>query len=112
MDKEIDMRVANALGWREVDEVLGVLVGRMPVTDFRSNYFSRVPPYSTLIAAAWPVHKKACSLLFSKRRRYFQLLADCIRLRMDIAFTPAWPDALVFLEPIDICNAFIAVMKE
>jgi len=78
------------------------------------------PPnhYSTDMAHAWPVHKMACSWLFSKRRLYLVALQGvvCERLRKEgelrVKGKVAWPDVLVFLGPIDICNAALEVVRD
>jgi len=70
--------------------------------------------FSTSIAAAWVVHQKACSLLFSKRREYLRQLCYSVSARVlnkDASFSTLarikWPDVMVFLEPVDFCRAAI-----
>lgn len=74
-----------------------------------------VPFYSADIAAAWEVHCEMREQSFSARRRYAEALREVHsdRLRDKAVADPplpgdaviAWPDVVLFLEPIDFCLA-------
>ena len=82
-----------------------------------------LPRRSKDIAAAWEVHKLACSWLFSKRRLYFKALQKAVSKRVSNLEKGrsevqtheddriAWPDVLIFLKPVDICNAALEVVN-
>jgi len=61
--------------------------------------------FSTNIAAAWLVHKKACSLRFSRRKQYLQELRSSVSARVYPQVMISWPDVMIFLEPVDFCRA-------
>jgi len=64
--------------------------------------------YSEDIAPAWEVHKVACGWIFSQRREYLHALQQVVSGRLSLESPHklvAWPDVLVFLEPVDICLA-------
>lgn len=78
----------------------------------------KTQPYSEDMRWAWEVHKKACSWIFSERRRYLATLRDVVSERLYEEGAPvledakvAWPDVLVFLKPVDICNAALRVVR-
>lgn len=74
-----------------------------------------LPDYSGNITAAWLVHREMKGRSFTDRRTYLQAIQEvqADRLREKAEADPplqegamiAWPDVLLFLEPIDICLA-------
>lgn len=61
------------------------------------------PKYARDMGAAWIVHVELGKRLFSIRQRYYARLTELIQNRM--GFPVAWPDALGFVVPSDICEA-------
>ncbi len=74
---------------------------------------------STDIAAAWEVHKHCCRWTFSQRRRYLDARAFEIQtppiaesnLEFKEGIGVAFPNALMFLDPLPICRAALRAVK-
>ena len=78
------------------------ICGAYKETEAEDAQTLNVPDYSADIAAAWRVHKKACSWRFSRRRIYFEALDNIIQKRCPLSdsqrYKVVWPNALQFLE--------------
>jgi hypothetical protein len=106
---------------REMDALvywtLFVMNKSMGFNQWKENTQLPIPYYTSNIAAAWDVHKKACSCLFSIRRNYLDMVKECVSERkIPRAYIKgeriAWPDVLVFLEAEDISRAALIAFME
>jgi len=81
---------------------------------YTGGYVPSIEPkhFSADILFGWDVHKKACSWIFSKRQKYFKNLQMFVSNRKTTDFLIAWPDILIYLEPIDICRAALFTIFE
>jgi hypothetical protein len=69
---------------------------------------------STDMTAAWLVFQECRGRLFSKRRRFYEVLGNLLQGQADGDRTifVAWPDAIGFLSPRVICQAAILASLE
>ena len=117
--RKVDALVAELMGWTPVVKIKnydGFGKGPRLWYGFEKPDGGEMhypPPYSEDMAAAWPVHKMACGWIFSKRRTYLKELEgailDRIASEVNLGYwvSVAWPDLLMFLEPVDICLAVL-----
>lgn len=112
---EMDAAVAEVLTGHSFDGIGKIETRDGTIAEFcricgkPKGYHGRLP-YSTDIAAAWPVHRAACAMLFSKRRLYFEAIQE--QTRLEDGSLVVWPDVLVTLAdifPEAICRAFLKV---
>lgn len=96
--RELDRAVAR--------EVFGVT----PTT----STSAMIDMFSTDMTAAWKVHQKACSWIFSKRKAYFAYLRICLCQLAGITDALVeWPEALALATkdtPEAICRAAILTL--
>lgn len=59
---------------------------------------------STKMADAWMLHKAICNAYPEKQDAYFEALE---RVAHQEGYVIAWPEALKYLRPLDICRAFL-----
>lgn len=67
------------------------------------------PEFSTEIAASWLVVDKMREQIFSKRAAFANALKRCCPTHMGSFI--AWPEAIMWIKPEDICRAALAAME-
>ena len=123
--KGVQMQAGKELDKIVSKEIFDVTIVVETCTDDEGNIYTPFPDkdlfpdYSKDISAAWRVHKKACSWLFSQRRLYLRFLQEAICDRLTREADPPleegtlvdWPDVLCDLEPVDICMAALKAAR-
>jgi hypothetical protein len=119
MTREIDIKIAEKLGWvwkKGVDhlhllrpnEEVGQLLnnyGEICEHDTEKIIYPHLPCWSTDMGDAMKLLVVVKSMKFSQRLGFFAYLRLVINMRC--RQTLQWPDAMVFMKPNDLCLAFL-----
>lgn len=68
-----------------------------------------IPNFANSIETAWPLLEEAKKSLFSERNRFLEILADLLQNNelLNKNEKIAWPNAIMFITPENICKAWI-----
>lgn len=121
--RELDAAVAESFFlWRWITDrddsgkrwlrpQLGAYYGAKSVPGNETMYFDVLPKYSADIAAAWTVHQKfAVFPIPIDATRYPSILLGVICNRLNTTLLSV--DAMLFIEPQDICRAALIAKNE
>lgn len=94
---------------RELDALIAEKVMGVAQEDIhrRTMVRSDLPHYSTDIAAAWPILKKAADLDRHKTMTFIATLRSHVAIRKDMDYRITEYQVMIFMEPADICNAML-----
>lgn len=113
-DKILAMEAGRELDGLIAEKVFGLRIderktGSWAVWD-ENGKWEWMKPYSTDISAAWEIIKNFKQKLFSVRNRFARELQQ--QMKTEDGLLLAWPDALIFLEPVHICKAALLAVIE
>lgn len=110
---EIDRTVASMLGWSWDEKTVcsphGSRWARLTDGGRLVPFTEIIPTYTMNMSDAWEIIEKVKTLRFSFRYRFEKNLQEVVSLRMSGEFIIR--DYAIWMEPIDICNAFIQAFK-
>ena len=109
MSRDLDKKIAEIKGWKEIDEPHNF--GFKPVylwPDGTTRTYG-LPYFSEYIEHAWTLFEEAKNSMFLKRNRFLEILSDLLQSNELLPKNNkiAWPHAILFLTPENICKAYI-----